>query len=57
MLLYTAKFSITIGGETKIFHEKIKFKQYFSTNPALHRIKERKFQHKERNYSQEKPIN
>jgi hypothetical protein len=31
-LLYPAKLSITIGGETKIFHEKSKFTQYLSTN-------------------------
>jgi hypothetical protein len=33
-LLYTAKLSITIGRETKIFHGKTKFIQYPSTNPA-----------------------
>jgi hypothetical protein len=37
-LLYPAKFSITIDGETKIFHDKTKFTQYLSTNPALQRI-------------------
>jgi hypothetical protein len=37
-LLYTAKLSITIDGETKIFHDKTNFTQYFSTNPALQRI-------------------
>jgi hypothetical protein len=36
--LYPAKLSITIDGETKIFHDKAKFTQYLSTNPALHRI-------------------
>jgi hypothetical protein len=34
-LLYPAKLSITIAGENKIFHDKTKFTQYFSTNPAL----------------------
>jgi hypothetical protein len=34
-LLYPAKLSITIHGETKIFHDKTKFTQYLSTNPAL----------------------
>ena len=29
-LLYTVKLSITIDGETKIFHDKTKFTQYFS---------------------------
>jgi hypothetical protein len=33
-LLYPAKFSITIDGENKIFHDKTKFTQYLSTNPA-----------------------
>ena len=37
-LLYPAKLSITIDGETKIFHDKTKFTQYLSTNPALQRI-------------------
>jgi hypothetical protein len=48
-LLYPAKLSITIGGETKIFHDKTKFIQYLSTNPALQRIIKGKFQHKEGN--------
>jgi hypothetical protein len=34
-LLYTAKLSITIDGATKVFHDKTKFTQYLSTNPAL----------------------
>ena len=37
-LLYPAKLSITVDGETKIFHDKTKFMQYLSTNPALQRI-------------------
>jgi hypothetical protein len=37
-LLYSAKLSITIGRKTKIFHDKTKFTQYISTNPALQRI-------------------
>jgi hypothetical protein len=41
-LLYPAKFSITIEGETKVFHEKNKFTQYLSTNPTLQRILKRK---------------
>ena len=36
-LLYLAKLSITIDGETKIFHDKNKFTQYLSTNPVLQR--------------------
>jgi hypothetical protein len=34
-LLYPAKLSITIDGETKVFHDKTKFTHYFSTNPAF----------------------
>jgi hypothetical protein len=37
-LLYPAKLSITIDGETKVFHSKTKFTQYLSTNPALQSI-------------------
>jgi hypothetical protein len=37
-LLYPAKLSITIDGETKVFHDKTKFTHYFSTKPALQRI-------------------
>jgi hypothetical protein len=39
------KLSTTIGGETKIFHDKTKFTQYLSTNPALQRIIDGKHQH------------
>jgi hypothetical protein len=42
--LYTAKLSITIDGENKIFHDKT---QYLSTNPSLQRIIDGKHQHKE----------
>jgi hypothetical protein len=41
-ILYPAKLSINIDGETKIFQDKTKFKQYISTNPPLQRILERK---------------
>jgi hypothetical protein len=34
-LLYPAKLSITIDGETKIFHDKNKFTQYLFTNLVL----------------------
>jgi hypothetical protein len=37
-LLYPAKLSFTIDGETKVFHDKTKFTHYHSTNPALQRI-------------------
>jgi hypothetical protein len=33
--LYPEKFSIIIEGETKVFHEKIKFIQYLSMKPGL----------------------
>jgi hypothetical protein len=45
-LLYPTELSITIDGETKIFHDKIKFTQYLSTNPALQRIIHIRPQHK-----------
>jgi hypothetical protein len=53
-LLYPAKLSITIDGETKVFHDKTKFTQYLSTNPALQRVIMGKHQYKERNYTLEK---
>ena len=37
-LQYPAKLSIIIDGETKVFHDKTKFTQYLSRNPALQRI-------------------
>jgi hypothetical protein len=52
-LQYPAKLSITINGETK-FHDKTKFKQYLSTNPALQRIIEGKLQYEEGNYTLDK---
>jgi hypothetical protein len=53
-LLYPAKLSTTIDGETKVFHDKTKFTQYLSMNPALQRIIKGKLQHKEGNYAIEK---
>jgi hypothetical protein len=53
-LLYPAKLSITIYRETKISHDKTKFTQYLSTNPALQRIIDGKLQHNEGNYTLEK---
>jgi hypothetical protein len=53
-LLYPAKLSITIDGETKIFHDKTKFTQCISTNPALQRIINGKLQYKEENCILEK---
>jgi hypothetical protein len=52
-LLYTAKLSITIDGETKVFHDKTKFTHYLSMNPALQRITEKK-QYKDRNHTLER---
>ena len=49
--LYQAKLSITISGEPKLFHDKTKFKQYLSTNPALPKTIEGKLQYKGGNYS------
>jgi hypothetical protein len=53
-LLYPAKLSITIDGETKVFHDKTKFTQYLSMNLALQRIIKGKLQHKDGNYTVEK---
>jgi len=53
-LLYPAKLSINIDGETKIFHDKTKFTQYLSTNPALQRIIDGKLLHKQGNYTVQK---
>jgi hypothetical protein len=46
-LLYLAKLSIIIDGETKEFHDKTQFRQYLSTNPALQNAIKGKLQHKE----------
>ena len=53
-LLYPVKLSITIDGETKVFHDKTKFTQFLSTNPALQRIIKGKHKHKDGNYTLEK---
>jgi hypothetical protein len=53
-LLYPAKHSIVIDGETKVFHDKTKFTQYLSTNLALQRIVKAKLQHEEENDTLEK---
>jgi hypothetical protein len=53
-LQYPAKLSITIDGETKVFHNKTKFTQYLSTNPAHQKIMKGKLQHKEGNDTLEK---
>ena len=53
-LLYPDKFSITVDGETKVFHDQTKFTHYLSTNPALQRIITRKKQYKDGNHVVEK---
>jgi hypothetical protein len=54
MLLYPAQLSITINGETKVFHDKTKFTQYLCSNPAFQKIIKEKYQYKDRNYALEK---
>jgi hypothetical protein len=51
------KLSITIDGETTIFQDKTKLKQYLSTNPYLQKKIEGQLQQKEGSYTQEKTIN
>jgi hypothetical protein len=53
-LIYPAKLSITIDGETKVFYDKTKFTQYLSTNPALQRMIKGKLQNKKGNDTLEK---
>jgi hypothetical protein len=53
-LLDPAKLSIIIDEETKVFHDKTKFTQYLSTNPALQRIIKGKHQLKDGNQTLEK---
>jgi hypothetical protein len=36
--VYSAKLSITINGENKLFHNKVKFKQYLCMNSALQKV-------------------
>jgi hypothetical protein len=49
-LLYPAKLSITIDGETKVFHYRTNFTHYLSMNPALQRKITEKNQYKDRNH-------
>jgi hypothetical protein len=53
-LLYPAKLSITIDGETKVFHDKTKFTHYLSMNHTLQRIITERKQCKEANHPLEK---
>jgi hypothetical protein len=50
-VLYSTKLSITIAGETKVFHDKTKLTHYLSMNLALQRIIKGKLQHKAGNYA------
>ena len=52
MPVQSTMFSIILDGEKKIFHEKMEFKQYLFTNPALQKILEGQLQPKEVNYTQ-----
>jgi hypothetical protein len=56
-LLYPEKLSITIDGETKVFHDKTEFTQHLSRNTALQRIIMGKHQQKDRNCALEKARN
>ena len=38
---------------TRCFNDKVKFKQYLSTNPALHKVLEGQLEAKEDNYTHE----
>ena len=49
-----AKLSITIEGETKVYHDKTKFTHYLSTNPTLQRIITENSQYKDGNHTLEK---
>jgi hypothetical protein len=53
-LLYPAKLSITVDGETKVVHDKTKFTHYLSMNLAFQRIRTVKNQYKDRNHVLEK---
>ena len=44
ILLYSAKLSITMEGQNKLFHDKNRFNQYLATNPVLYKILEGKLQ-------------
>jgi hypothetical protein len=49
-----SKLSITIDGETKVFHDKTNFTQYLSKNPGPQRKIKGRLQKKEGNYTIEK---
>ena len=49
-LLYPAKLSITLDGETKVYQDRTKFTHYLSRNPALQSIITEKNQYKDGNH-------
>jgi hypothetical protein len=53
-LLYPAKLSITVDGETKVLHDKTKFTHYLSMNTALQRVITEKNQYKDGIHALEK---
>jgi hypothetical protein len=53
-LIYSAKLSVTIEGDTEVFHDTTRFTQYLPMNPALQRIIKGNLQHKQGNYAIEK---
>ena len=52
-ILYPAKPPITIDGESKLFHDKSKRKEYLSITPTLPKVLKRKFQPKDAYHTQE----
>ncbi|KAL6088973.1 hypothetical protein STEG23_021130 [Scotinomys teguina] len=52
-IIYPAKLSVTIDGVNKTFQDKTRFEQYLSTNPALQKALEGRFQPKETRYTHE----
>ena len=54
-ILHSTKLSITKDGETKILHDKTKFKQYLSTNPVLHREEKTNKQTSKQQQQKQKP--
>jgi hypothetical protein len=57
-ILYPAKLSITIDGETKVFHGKTKFTHYLSRNPVFQRITTEKTNKQKTNkQTKKKPTN
>jgi hypothetical protein len=55
-LLYPEKLSVTMEGDTKVFHDKNNFTQYLSMNPALQRIIKEKHYHRKDIYRKSKKV-